>query len=254
MPLLRANLRTAVAVLLVALLAAAAGVWAVSQEPREQPRLGLLTTLPIYWPESLDIAEAIEGDAPPHWARTALEEDYRLAPLDTLDALAERDASAGKLQFLLLAQPRALSPSENVALDSWVRGGGRALIFADPLLTGHSRFAIGDRRRPQDVILLSPILRRWGIELQFDPQQSAGDRQVPVGKASVPVSQAGSFEKIIPSAAADCRIEAGGLVADCRIGEGRALVVADAALLDQERDSTQPRAALEALAARAFGS
>ena len=49
-----------------------------------------------------------------------------------------------------------------------MRGGGRVLLFADPMLTRHSAFALGDRRRPQDVVLLSPILARWRLELQFD--------------------------------------------------------------------------------------
>ena len=72
---------------------------------------------------------------------------------------------------LLLAQPRALSGPENVALDAWVRGGGHLLLFADPMMTGESRFGIGDRQRPQDVILLSPILNRWCRDPQFDQNQ-----------------------------------------------------------------------------------
>ena len=67
----------------------------------------------------------------------------------------------------MMIQPRPLSPQENVALDNWVAAGGRLLLFADPALTEDSAFAIGDRRRPQDVVLLSPILARWGLELEL---------------------------------------------------------------------------------------
>lgn len=126
------------------------------------------------------------------------------------------------------------------------------LIFADPLLTGPSRFHLGDRRRPQDVVLLSPILRRWGLELMFDPDQLSGEREVPVADRVVIVSQAGSFQKVDSSAPSDCTVEAEGLLADCRIGSGRALIVADAAIFDQPRDQAETRAALEALARRAF--
>lgn len=242
-------MRTASLAILAGLLAAAAGVWAFAGHEPERPRLGLLTTLPIYWSESFDIGESLDSDAPPHWARTALEEDYRLAPLDTLDVLAEKGDAP---ELLLLAQPRPLSPSENVALDDWVRSGGHVLIFADPLLTAHTRFSIGDRRRPQDVILLSPILRRWGLELMFDPDQPSGEREISAGEAVIAVSQAGRFEIAPASAPSDCTLEGEGLVADCRIGQGRALIVADAALLDRQRGPAEQRAALGELTERAF--
>ena len=241
-------MKTASLAILAALLAAAAGVWAFAGKESERPRLGLMTSLPIYWGENLDISEALDSQAPPHWARTALEEDYRLAPLDTLDALGDDDAP----ELLLLAQPRPLSPSENVALDDWVRSGGHVLIFADPLLTAHSRFHLGDRRRPQDVILLSPILRRWGLELTFDPAQPQGERRISAGEAIVAVSQAGRFERSPTSAPSDCTLEGDNLVADCRIERGRALIVADAALLDRRPDLAESRSALDVLTRRAF--
>jgi ABC-type uncharacterized transport system involved in gliding motility auxiliary subunit len=253
MPRRRAKLRSALLATLAALLAAAAGACVLAGGERERPTLGLLTSLPIYWSESFDIAERIDGEAPAHWARGALEEEYDLSPLDTLDTLRPSDSRSEAPDLLLLAQPRPLSPSENVALDEWVRAGGRVLIFADPMLTAHSRFSIGDRRRPQDVVLLSPILRRWGLELTYDPDQPAGDRRVALGEGAIAVSQAGAFAKVAASAPAACTLEADGLVADCRIGEGRALVVADAALFDQEREPGEARNALEVITARAFG-
>lgn len=249
MPLPTGKLRAVALASLAASLAAAAGVWALADGERPRPQLGLLTTLPIYWTETFDPREAIDKAAPPHWARTALEEHYRLVPLDMLD---DGDPALTELDHLLLAQPRALSPAENVALDDWVRAGGQVLIFADPMLTAPSRFSIGDRRRPQDVILLSPILRRWGLELEFDPDQPAGERQILMQGTEVPVSQAGAFSKVTSSAPADCAIEAEGLVAVCTIGTGQAVLVADAALLDQARASAGPRPALAALAERAF--
>jgi hypothetical protein len=246
MPIRRARLSAALALGAVAI---AAGAWAVSGARVEGTDLGLMTTLPIYWRESASVPEALDGSGEPHWARTALERKYQLVPLDTLDT-----QSLGRLHALLLAQPRALSGEENVALDDWVRAGGHVLLFADPMLTAGSRFAIGDRRRPQDVILLSPILRRWGLELRFDEDQPDGERTIEVSGHPVPVDLAGSFAAVPPAggAPADCRIEASATVADCTIGKGHALIIADAALLDPAREAGSARTTLQALAERAF--
>lgn len=236
----------------VTFLVAGLSVWAFSS-PTERRPLGLMGTLPIYWGEAASMEELIAGNAEPHWARSALEQEYELVPLDTLagpDGLASSSAPGR----VMLAQPRALSGAENVALDDWVRSGGHLLLFADPMLTGHSRFPIGDRRRPQDVILLSPILSRWGLELQFDAQQEESERTVEFGEVALPTRLAGGFQiaGASPGAPANCTLEAGGLVADCVIGSGRALIVADAAVLEQDADEPLRKAALEALTDRAF--
>lgn len=233
--------RLAIAALAAMLLA---GCASKTEPPPNREELALMTTLPIYWGESASIAEALSNTAPPHWVRTEIEKTFELVPVDTLS----EDALDG-VENLLLAQPRALSAPENVALDQWVREGGQLLLFADPLLTEHSRFAIGDRRRPQDVVLLSPILARWGLELRFDESQPGGLRTISADGMDIPVELAGHFESIATDAPASCALSGGGLLAQCRIGEGRVTIVADAALLDAERDQAD---ALGALAARSF--
>ena len=210
------------------------------------PTLGLMGTIPLYWGESDNLGEILGGEIEPHWARTQLEQHYRLRPLA---ALTQEELAP--LQLLLLAQPRALSPAENVALDGWVRGGGRLLLFADPLLTGESRFAIGDRRRPQDVILLSPILDRWGLELEFVDDQPAGAKVREIAGGAVPVNLPGRFA---PSMQGGCTLEAAGLLADCIVGNGRAVVLADAALLDLDHPAPEAAPALAMLVERAFMS
>lgn len=170
------------------------------------------------------------GDRP-HWARGALERRFRLLPLDTLDL----PSSPGSARLILMAQPRALLPQENVALDRWVRGGGRVLLFADPMLTLDSAYPIGDRRRPQDIALLSPILARWGLVLRFDEGQPAGWRES-AGR-SLPVNLSGTLAIAPGGHDASCAIEDDALIANCRIGAGRAVIVADAALLEPRDDS-----------------
>ena len=223
--------RIAIGIVLVAL-AAGVALWAArpAPPPVEREPLGLMTTLPIYWPEAADPAELLQGSGEVHWVRSALEQSFELRPLDTLSPVSGLD----DVELLLLAQPRALSPQENVALDDWVREGGRLLLFADPFLTGEYRFHIGDRRRPQDVILLSPILARWGLELIFDEEQSDTAQMVVLEEAAMPVQLAGQLvlRPATGGAEASCSLIGDGLGAKCAIGKGSALVIADAALLE----------------------
>jgi hypothetical protein len=200
-------------------------------------------TIPLYWGEEAAFGDALSGNATHHWARTQLETRYALHPLDTLSA----DSLTG-LDFLLLAQPRALSGPENVALDAWVRGGGRVLLFADPLLTGESRFAIGDRRRPQGAILLSPILGHWGLRLEFDDSRAEGFA-LAGGKVQIPVNLPGRFVS-----EDGCKVDSEGLLARCAIGKGRVVAVADAALLDLYEPHPAAPAALDWLVGESFGN
>jgi hypothetical protein len=249
--------RHSLSLALISALAVFAGlfVWWLRHEtppaqPRERAPLGLFTTLPIFWGETANITETISGKVPPHWARAAIERQYRLTPLDVLTV-----QSLAPFSDLLLAQPRALAPEENVALDNWLTAGGRLLLFADPLLTSDSRFALGDPRRPADTALLSPILTHWGVELTFDPAQDAARHPVDVFGNTVPFEMAGRLVLLAPGpdGSPECKLADGGVAAECRIGSGRVLVVADAALLDG--DAADPAAtadALYSLMARAY--
>lgn len=226
--------------------------------------LGLYTSLPITWSESTDIGSLLAEDGPVHWALPILKSHGEFVPLDTLAA------SDGALPLpqdatLVLAQPRPLSPQENVALDDWVRKGGHVLLLADPMLTADSAFAPGDPRRPQDIAMLSPILARWGLELAFDEAQEAGEHAVSVEGAALSVNLPGQFRLLGKSgegnasgkggdAVASCHLEAEGLLADCQSGQGHIVAVADAALLKNPLDSAglkSRKAALERLLQRA---
>ena len=224
----------------------------ISQDDAAKPLVGLMGTLPIYWGEVAGVDELLQGEGSGHWARSALERRYRLEPLDTIDG----ERGVARLDRLILAQPRALSGPENVALDNWVRAGGRLLIFADPFLSGESRFHIGDRRRPQDVVLISPILARWGLDLKFDEEQADGLREEKWGDVALPVALAGHFEPRDPAGGAESRCEllAEGLVARCAIGAGGALLVADATLIENGDVEAGRSQSLLALAKRAFES
>lgn len=223
-------------------------------EPGEKPKLALFTSLPLFWAEAPDLATMLRDDRPPHWARGALERRYVVAPLDTLEP---GPGGLDGTERLALIQPRPLSPSENVALDRWVREGGSLLLFADPALTEDSSFAMGDKRRPQDIAMLSPILSRWGLKLMFDDEQPLGLHDVGVGAARLPVNLPGHFVLSPGGGEGRCALAEGGLVASCSIGRGRVLAVADAALFEtapDEADRATRSRALFPLLDRAFGA
>ena len=212
----------------------------------EGERFGLMTSLPIYRAPQASVADALAGAGAgqPHWLRAELEARNRLDPLDTLDAgnLADTD-------ILLLIQPRALTPAENVALDQWVREGGRVVLVADPMLESEPRFALGDPRNPQAIAVTGAILARWGLVLQPGKYGDGAERQVSIGESAFAVSHGGSFALRTPAGGdpADCALRYENLVAVCAIGEGSAVLLADATPFERTADSGDGAGNLRAL-------
>lgn len=195
-------------------------------------RIGLMTSLPIYRAPQASVADALAaGDAEEHWLRAELEEGNTLDPVDLLDP-----ATLSHTDILLLIQPRALTPEEYVALDDWVRAGGQVLLVADPMLTSEPSFALGDPRNPQAIALTGPIHARWGLSLEPGTDGDEAERMVEIGGHAIPVAHGGRFEKRPPAGGdpADCALQSGGLVAVCAIGQGRAVLVADATFVERD--------------------
>lgn len=230
---------------LAVLAAAVFGLASLRGGPKGE--VGLFTTLPLLWSESADVAELVKPAEAPHWARLAIEREGRIAPLDTLAA-----PRLARLDRLVLAQPRPLSPEENVALDQWVRGGGKLLLLADPMLTEPSRFPLGDRRRPQDTVLISPILAHWGIELMFDETRPSVEADANVMGVEVPVLLHGTF-RLRPEARG-CRLWAEGSALSCAIGKGRLVALADAAVLERNDPEGRRAVAFDWLLDTAFAA
>lgn len=202
--------------------------------PADAPRLGLMTSLPLYWPMGAEIGDIAGGSAAKPWQRTAIETRYNIVPLDTLSPIAglspgdpETDPLEG-IDRLAVVQPRGLSPADNVALDEWVRGGGHLLLVLDPMLTGAYEAALGDPRRPADTALIPPVVGRWGLEVSFDEEQETVLSEAKLGSGHVWLSVAGRIAAT-PAAAASCKLFVNATIAQCRVGEGWATVVADAA-------------------------
>jgi hypothetical protein len=191
---------------------------------KKGPQIGLMTSLPLRWPE-LDNAKLFDANAEPSQAFQRLEQQQPVVLLDDFKTLS-------RFRVILLAQSRALSPAEFVALDDWVRGGGRALILADPALAWESNFPVGDRRRPLFTSLHSPLFGHWGLKLVLDIDAESRDVVQTVRDSAIKTQTFGKWLSEPKDASARCKLDEKRVLADCRIGKGRAYLIADADLLN----------------------
>jgi hypothetical protein len=180
--------------------------------PAERQPLMLLSSLPLVFGEDF----SLKSTGSP-----------LLAKLQTRYAVILISVTSGqelsKARILLMAQPQAQTPENLVALDSWVRGGGRVLLFSDPLLEWPSKRPLGDMLRPPPVFADTGLLAHWGLRLDPPAQRGPATRNL-AGFNVLTVSPG--------KVSGACAISRDGLVASCRIGAGTAVIVADADLLD----------------------
>ena len=122
--------------------------------PRQRPTLLLLTSLPLIFGEDF----SIDGRGSP--AARALQSRYRVLPISVTNP-----AELAKGRVLLMAQPIAQPAEDLVALDAWVRDGGRLLLLADPMLEWPSKRPLGDPLRPPAMFMDTGLLGHWGLRL-----------------------------------------------------------------------------------------
>jgi hypothetical protein len=213
--------RRALLFLLIAALAIAALGLAVSDRqpasllPRvaaDRPTLLLLTSLPLLFNEDF----SLQGGGSP--ALKSLERRYRVVPISATDTA---DLKNGRL--LLMAHPPAQTAENLVALDDWVRRGGRLLLLADPMLEWPSKRPFGDPLRPPPMFMDTGLLAHWGLRLDAPDERGQAKRKL--GGFQILTVSPGRLE-------GRCQITADALAAHCAIGNGKATVVADADLLD----------------------
>lgn len=222
-----------------------------------RPALGLMSSLPLYWPADADISDIAGGRAIAPWQRRVIEARYLPVPLDTLTPIPALSPGApdtdplAKIDRLAVIQPRGLSPADNAALDSWVRDGGALLLVLDPALTGDYDLPLGDPRRPVDNALIPPVVERWGLTVSFDEGQALAVVDVSLGGAALPLALPGRIAVSDP-AAADCTLAAAGAAATCRVDKGRVTLIADAALFEHPELAGENGTILAGLLAAAF--
>jgi hypothetical protein len=214
--------RRALPILIVLAIAAGALAFAASRRealrsrpPAQRPALMLLTSLPLLFGEEF----SLKGGGSPALQR--LTTRYRVVPISVSSA---PELSKGRL--LLMAQPLAQAPENLVALDNWVRGGGRVLLLADPMLEWPSKRPLGDPLRPPPMFADTGLLAHWGLRLDAPDERGAARRKLG-GHDVVAVSAGRLF--------GGCQISTDRLVAVCRIGSGEAIIVADADFIGTDR-------------------
>ncbi|HZU51199.1 MAG TPA: hypothetical protein VE968_04910 [Sphingomicrobium sp.] len=180
--------------------------------PSRRPKLLLLTSLPIMFGEDFSLS----GSGSPVIKR--LQSRYKVVPISVTDA---SELAQGRL--MLMAQPRAQTAENLVALDHWVRSGGHLLLLADPLLEWPSKFPLGDVARPLPVFMDSGLLLHWGLRL--DPPNAFGAAKRKLAGYSIETFSPGNLH-------GECKISDDGLVARCGIDKGIAIIVADADFLN----------------------
>ena len=225
--------------------------------PEREP-VALMTSLPLYWPIDADLASLASGEATVPWPRVFLDPRYTLVPLDTLSVIAPLSSDGlptdplEGVARLAIVQPRGLSPADNVALDRWVRSGGRLLLALDPVLTGHYELPLGDPRLPSFTALIPPVVARWGLAIRFDDRARDASRAV-----SLPGGQELLFRRpgeiyALPGGAGGCALQDPAPIVQCALGKGRVTLVADAAVFEHRELAGSNGQRLRALMAFAF--
>lgn len=217
------SLRSVMAAVGALALAAAVAVFATNDAAgvfKKADRAGVMTALPLFWSEGTPQAQVDR-------ARDQAFVDASRWQLEAIDVLNKR--ALAPTRHLLLAQPRLLAPTELVALDRWVRDGGKLVVLADPLLTWPTKLPLGDPLRAPLTCLLDPLLEHWGLRLE------------PVAPQHIRVVRAKlSYGQVLLLAAPSrftrmggaCTLVDDGLMATCRIGKGAVRLIADADLID----------------------
>ena len=180
-----------------------------------KPELYVLTSLPLLFDEGFAVGPA-KGEA-----AVFLREHYTLKPIDLPSQLPTGAT-------LLAAQPRALPAEELVALDAWVRSGGKMLLLADPMLEWPSTRPLGNRMRPPVAFADTGLLAHWGLRL--DAPEARGLKPVRSGDVEIVFVSPGRIVKI----GGACRVDIAAIFSECAIGKGRVIILADADWLDVE--------------------
>jgi hypothetical protein len=99
---------------------------------------------------------------------------------------------------------------------------------------------LGDRLRPPPAFADTGLLAHWGLSLEAPNDQGAKPREL--GGRPILAGSPGSLS-------GSCSIGEKGFVAYCRLGKGRATIVADADFLNVERIDGGAEGNLDALLA-----
>jgi ABC-type uncharacterized transport system involved in gliding motility auxiliary subunit len=134
----------------------------------KRPSIGLTSTLPL----GGGFDAATGQSRPPTAIYQQMSELFELHTIPT----SATELPAG-LDALMVVQPKGFAPALQLAIDEYLRGGGKLLLFVDPDAqldrSGDSRaaaFAGSDR-----ASTFEPFFKTWGID--FDPRVVLADQE-----------------------------------------------------------------------------
>jgi hypothetical protein len=227
LPPVRQTVASAILALLVLTQCTAAD--APPEPLQDQADIQLMTSLPLVWGDGASMESILSGDSKPAPVYRYWQDRYDIAPVDSLENLAQDDPD-----IVILAQPRAMDPADLADLDVWVRAGGAVIIFTDPDLVWPSPLPLGDPRRPLASGLLSPLLGHWGLELVAPGEDRGAAADFRIGQHGFRTRGAGKLVLIATKESPDVRCQMGvaDFIAQCSVGRGQATIVADADFLN----------------------
>ena len=117
-------------------------------------RVGMLSSI------ALQLPPQSQGAAPVPWM--IVEQIGQLFDIQTIDK--EAPVIPPEISVLMIVHPKNLSATTRYAIDQYVLGGGKALVFLDP-------FAGADRSQMTGGASssnLADLLARWGLEMRTD--------------------------------------------------------------------------------------
>jgi ABC-type uncharacterized transport system involved in gliding motility auxiliary subunit len=134
----------------------------------KKPVIGLITDLPLEG----DMMAAMQGQPMiPYAVIAQIKGLYDIKDLST-----ELDTIPSDVDVLMIAHPQHLSEKTLYAIDQYVLGGGKALVFVDP--NSETQQMHPSQLNPPGMPLdsdLPSLFKAWGIEME--PKMVAGDRR-----------------------------------------------------------------------------
>ncbi len=137
----------------------------------KKPVVGIISSLPLQMGPG-GIQAMMQGQSQPFAIYTELNQTYKTQMIQANFAAIPKD-----IDVLMIAHPSALSDTQAAAVDQFVLGGGRALIFVDPnsevAKQGANPYQPSAAPPSSD---LPKLFRAWGIG--YNPAKVVGDKEL----------------------------------------------------------------------------
>nr|VFK27522.1 MAG: ABC-type uncharacterized transport system involved in gliding motility, auxiliary component [Candidatus Kentron sp. MB]VFK31602.1 MAG: ABC-type uncharacterized transport system involved in gliding motility, auxiliary component [Candidatus Kentron sp. MB]VFK74340.1 MAG: ABC-type uncharacterized transport system involved in gliding motility, auxiliary component [Candidatus Kentron sp. MB] len=131
--------------------------------------IGLISSLSMDGMEDMDMRALQQGQRPEPWV--VLEQIRQYFEVRTLKKDAEKIPA--DVDILMLVHPKGIAPTTLYAIDQFVLGGGRALVFVDPYSETDKEANMPGAGASSD---LATLFAAWGIG--FSPSKVVGDRRL----------------------------------------------------------------------------